>query len=187
MTTPLLFLAGAVLLGLPGCWLLLRPARAALAGAVVLLALATALGYAGIRLWQALPPPAPAFRLTAPAGHFQTVTPAALPAALAASRGRPVLLEFYADWCPSCIVWKRDVFSRADVQAALAPVVLLQVDATELTPEVQALLDQYGLPGLPALLAFGRNGQEQATLRLLGEMPAPAFIRWVEFRLLPAT
>ena len=43
MTIPLLFLAGALLLGLPGCWLLLRPSRAALAGAVFLLALATAL------------------------------------------------------------------------------------------------------------------------------------------------
>lgn len=187
MKIPLLFLAGALLLGLPGCWLLLRPTRPALAGAVILLALATALGYTGIRLWQDRPPPAPDFRLTAPAGHFQTVAPAALPAALAASRGRPVLLEFYADWCPSCIIWKRDVFSRADVQATLAPVVLLQVDATELTPEVQALLDQYGLPGLPALLAFGRDGREQPALRLLGEMPAPEFIRWVETRFLPAT
>lgn len=187
MNIPLLFLAGAALLGLPGCWLLLRPTRAALAGAVFLLALATALGYAGIRLWQEVPPPAPAFRLEAPAGHFQTVTPAALPAALAASRGRPVLLEFYADWCPSCIVWKQEVFSRREVQAVLAPVVLLQIDATELTPEVQALLDQYGLPGLPALLAFGRDGQEQPSLRLLGEMPAAEFIRWVESRFLPAT
>lgn len=189
MKLPFLLLAGAVALALPGFLLLLRPGRLATTAAVALLLTATALGYAGIQLRAASPPtvPAPAFVLSALSGEFQTVRPADLPAALAAARGRPVLLEFWAEWCPSCLKWKQDVFSRADVRATLAPVVLLQVDATGMEPEVQALLDRHGLAGLPALLVYDRQGREQAGLRLLGEMPAPAFIRWVREEMLPAT
>lgn len=186
MTLSLSFLVGALALALPGLWLLLRPGRATALAGVALLLGATAAGYAGVRLWPA-PAPAPELALAARPGHFQVVTPAQLPGALAAARGRPVLLEFYADWCPSCIAWKNEVFSRADVQAALAPAVLLQVDATDLTPEVQDLLDRHGLPGLPALLAFDRQGREQPGLRLLGEMTAPDFLRWIGEKWLPST
>lgn len=185
MTLPYLLAAGALALALPGFFLLLRPGRLATAGAVALLLLATALGYAALQ--QRPASPAPGFRLSAPPGQFQVVSVAELPAALAAARGRPVLLEFWAEWCPSCLTWERDVFSREDVRTALAPVVLLQVDATEMTPEVQALLDRHGLAGLPALLVYDREGREQPALRLLGEMPAPAFIRWVEEKMLPRT
>lgn len=185
MNLPLLLAGGAAALGLPGFFLLLRSGRLATLAAVVLLLGATALGYAAVRAQAA--PAVPGFRLAAPPGQFQAITVAELPAALAAARGRPVLLEFWAEWCPSCIKWKQDVFSRTDVQATLAPAVLLQVDATEMTPEVQALLDRHGLAGLPALLVFDREGREQPGLRLLGEMPAPAFMAWVQEKMLPGT
>lgn len=185
MTSPLLLAGAAILLALPGFLLLLRPGRLATGAAVALLLLATALGYAAVRARPAAS--VPDLRLTAPAGQFQAISAAQLPAALAAARGRPVLLEFWAEWCPSCLKWKHEVFSRPDVQGALAPVVLLQVDATEMTPEVQALLDRHGLAGLPAILVYDREGREQPGLRLLGEMPAPAFIAWVQQKMLPGT
>lgn len=184
MKVPVVLLAITLLLALPGLWLVQRPARTALAAGAILLLAATATGYAGVRQWRESPPP---FALTAPPGQFQGVRPGELPAALAAARGRPVLLEFHADWCPSCLTWQREVFSRADVQARLAPVVLLRVDATDMDPEVQALLARHGLAGLPALLVYDRQGREQPSLRLLGEMKAPDFMKWVNDRMLPAT
>jgi thiol:disulfide interchange protein len=185
MNPALLLITFSLLLAAPGLWLLLR--RSSLSGitaASALLLLACASAYTGIRLWREAA--APIFVLNAPAGHFQVITPTQLPAALASSRGRPVLLEFYADWCPSCVAWNTKVFNRPEVQAAMAPLVLLQINATELTPEVQQLLDQHGLPGLPAMLVFDRQGNEHTELRLLGEMSAPEFLQWLETRLLPS-
>lgn len=183
----ILLLAGlSLILSLPGLWLLRKPALKHTAIAAILLLAATACAWLSVRLWLDRAQPVAAFHLDTLPGRFQVVTPADLPAALAAARGRPVLLEFYADWCTSCVTWKKTVFSRADVQAAMAPLVLLQVDASDLTPSVQQLLDRHGLTGLPALLAYDRKGMEHPELRLLGEMTAPDFMRWINNRLLPA-
>jgi thiol:disulfide interchange protein DsbD len=189
MKASLLFMLAALLLALPALWLLLRrQGTGANTAAALLLLSATASGYVGARLWQDhhLAATAQPFRLSAAAGHFQVITPAQLPAALAASQGRPVLLEFFADWCSSCMVWKNTVFNRSDVQTAMSPLVLLQIDATELTPDVQKMLDEHQLAGLPALLVYDRQGREQPGLLILGEMPAPEFIRWINTRALPA-
>lgn len=188
MKTALSLIALALLLAPPGLWLLLRSqARYALPGASLLLLLATGSGYIGARLLHdhTTETQPPAFALRNQPGHFQILRPAELPAALATSRGRPVLLEFYADWCSSCVVWKNTVFNRADVQAALSPLVLLQIDASEITPDVQTLLDQHQLSGLPAILVYDRQGRERPELRLLGEMPATSFIDWIKVQLLP--
>lgn len=186
MKTFLILILLALALGGAGLWLLLRQhSNSRLAAALLLLLTSTAAGYTGVRLWletTALPPTS--FTRTAPPGQFQVVTPAQLPAALAASRGQPVLLEFYADWCPSCLVWKSEVFNRDDVRSTMQPLSLLQIDATELTPDVQAMLDQFGIAGLPALLVFDRSGKEQPELRLLGEMKAADFMLWVTTEIL---
>ncbi|MDX1456116.1 MAG: thioredoxin family protein, partial [Marinobacter sp.] len=94
----------------------------------------------------------------------------------AASEGRPVMLDFYADWCISCKIMEREVFSDPQVQQALAPYKLLQIDLTDNTPAQQALLNELGLFGPPAILFYGRNGREEATSRVLGEMTRPQFL-----------
>lgn len=179
----------AVLAVLPGLWLLRQPSRlATLAASLLLLMIGMSSGYIGVRLWQdeKIQSASPVTFAARP-GHFQIIAPDQLPAVLANSQGKPVLLEFYADWCSSCQVWKNTIFNREDVQAALHPAVMLQIDATELTPSVQALLDRYGLSGLPAIVVYDRQGRERPDLRLLGEMSAAEFKDWIKERLLPAT
>lgn len=182
-TLPIILLVLALLLAVPGVLLLRQTPIVRQIAGIALMLMATASGYTGGRLL--LSPPSPSFILKQPDGHFQVIRPEELPAALALAKGRTVLLEFYADWCPSCIKWKQEVFSRKDVQEAMRPLVLLQIDASELTPATQATLAQYQLPGLPAILIFDSNGIEQKELRLLGEMPAEEFKSWIRFRLLP--
>ncbi|SFR48625.1 thiol:disulfide interchange protein DsbD [Marinobacter daqiaonensis] len=94
----------------------------------------------------------------------------------ASERGQPVVLDFYADWCISCKVMERNVFSDPAVIAAMEPYALLQIDMTDNTPEQQALLDELGLFGPPAVLFYGRSGEETPDLRVLGEMNRSQFL-----------
>ncbi|WP_228705815.1 protein-disulfide reductase DsbD [Marinobacter sp. es.048] len=94
----------------------------------------------------------------------------------AREQGRPVMLDFYADWCISCKVMERNVFSKPDVIQALAPYTLLQIDMTDNTPEQQAMLDDLGLFGPPAILFYGSNGEELSRRRVLGEMDRAEFL-----------
>lgn len=94
----------------------------------------------------------------------------------ARERGQPVMLDFYADWCISCKVMERNVFSDPQVIQALSPYTLLQIDMTDNTPAQQALLDEFGLFGPPSILFFQAGGAELSDARVLGEMDKEQFL-----------
>ena len=100
--------------------------------------------------------------------------------AVAVVQGKPVMLDYYADWCVSCKEMERYTFSDANVQAALAGAVLLQTDVTANDAEDQALLKHFNLFGPPAILFFGPDGQERPAFRVVGYMKAPRFREVVE-------
>ena len=90
--------------------------------------------------------------------------------------GRPVMLDFYADWCVSCKEMERYTFSDPAVAAEMARFVLLQADVTANDAEDQALMQgRFGIPGPPAILFFDPQGQERRDLRLVGFKPAAEF------------
>lgn len=93
----------------------------------------------------------------------------------AAAQGKPVMLDFYADWCVSCKEMEKFVYTKPQVQQALAGYVLLKADVTANDDADQALLKRYGLFGPPATLFFGKDGQERRGLRLIGYEDAAAF------------
>lgn len=111
---------------------------------------------------------------------WQTLTsPAQLDAALASARaaGRPVLLDWYADWCISCKVIEHEVLNAPAVQTQLDGFTLLRLDITQSTAEQRALLDRYTLFGPPALLFFAPNGSEMTDERVVGEINVGDFAR----------
>src|SRR5690554_1508842 len=110
---------------------------------------------------------------------FQRVKdPDQIRAMLASARDaqQPVMLDFYADWCISCKVMERNVFSQPEVIDALGPYTLLQIDMTDNTTAQQALLDELGLFGPPAILFYRTDGEEVAEARVLGEMNKRQFL-----------
>jgi thiol:disulfide interchange protein DsbD len=95
--------------------------------------------------------------------------------AAASAAGRPVMLDFYADWCVSCIEMERYTFTDAGVQSRLANAVLLQADVTANDAIDQALLQRFGILGPPSILFFGTDGRERANYRVVGFKPADEF------------
>ncbi|MCG6540037.1 protein-disulfide reductase DsbD [Pseudomonas sp. KSR10] len=110
-------------------------------------------------------------------GWHTVSTPAELDAQLAAARvaGQPLMLDWYADWCISCKVIEREVFADPQIAPRLANYRLIRFDITDSNPEQRALLDRYTLFGPPAILFFGRSGQELADIRVVGEIDASQF------------
>jgi thiol:disulfide interchange protein DsbD len=108
-------------------------------------------------------------------GFDRIRTVADLDQALAAS-SRPVILDFYADWCVSCKEMERYTFSSPGVQAQLQQVRLLQVDVTANNRDDRALMKRYGLFGPPGIILF-RQGREVPQSRIIGFMPPERFSR----------
>lgn len=104
--------------------------------------------------------------------------------AQAAASGRPVLLDFYADWCVSCKEMEKLTFPDAKVRARLADVVLLQADVTANNADDKALLKRFGLFGPPGIILFGPDGRERP-VRVIGYQSATRFLDSLERALGP--
>lgn len=94
--------------------------------------------------------------------------------AAARAAGKPLLLDFYADWCVACKEMEKYTFPEPQVHAALDGFVLLKADVTANDADDQALMRQLGIVGPPATLYF-RDGEERRALRLFGFEAADAF------------
>jgi thiol:disulfide interchange protein DsbD len=100
---------------------------------------------------------------------------AELETAVTAAAGKPVMLDFYADWCVACKEMERYTFSDPGVQKRLADMVKLQADVTTNSAQHQALLQRFRLFGPPGIIFFDREGRELQALRVIGFQPAARF------------
>ena len=94
--------------------------------------------------------------------------------------GKPVMLDFYADWCTYCIEMEEYTFPDPRVQQELANVTLLQADVTDNDATDVALLNHFKLFAPPAILFIGADGQENRESRLVGFMDADDFLEHVQ-------
>ncbi|MBI2397151.1 MAG: protein-disulfide reductase DsbD [Xanthomonadales bacterium] len=101
----------------------------------------------------------------------------ALDAAIAAANasGKPVLFDFYADWCIECKRMERSTFRDPAVLAAAGEFVLIKADVTEQSEAHLALQQRFGIIGPPATLFFDRAGKEVRAERLIGYEEAAVF------------
>ncbi|MEJ7746024.1 MAG: thioredoxin family protein, partial [Luteimonas sp.] len=94
--------------------------------------------------------------------------------AAAQAAGKPLLFDFYADWCVSCKEMEKYTFTDPAVHAALADFVLLKADVTVNDAVDQALMQRFNIIGPPATLFFV-GGAERRELRLFGYEKADVF------------
>ncbi len=94
-----------------------------------------------------------------------------------AAADRPVMLDFYADWCVSCLEMEKFTFSDPDVAERMGRMLLLQADVTRMTDEDRALLARFDLFGPPGIIFFDGSGQVIPDARVVGFRKADAFRR----------
>lgn len=159
-----------------GRWLVrLIAAALALAGLLQIVGAATGapsprLPLAGI--WQGQLAAKPAFQRIANSAELD----AALAQAKAA--GQPVLLDFYADWCVSCIEMEETTFRHPEIAARMGKLRLLQADVTANNAEHQALLKRFGLYGPPGIMLY--NAQGELVHKVIGYQDAGDFAASLE-------
>jgi thioredoxin:protein disulfide reductase len=99
--------------------------------------------------------------------------------------GKPVMLDFYADWCVSCKEMEAFTFSDPRVRAQLDGMLLLQADVTAHNEADRALLKRFSLFGPPGIIFFDAQGREIKGLRVVGYQNAERFLKTLELASAP--
>lgn len=113
--------------------------------------------------------------------NFKLVkTVSELDAVLAQSGGKNVMLDFYADWCVSCIEMEKLTFTDPRVRSQLTDMVILQADVTANDEQDKAMLKRFNLFGPPGIIFFNKQGQEIQGGRVIGFQKADKFTQVLE-------
>jgi thiol:disulfide interchange protein DsbD len=99
--------------------------------------------------------------------------------------GRPVMLDFYADWCVSCKEMEAFTFSDPKVRSQLDQMLLLQVDVTANNDADKALLKRFSLFGPPGIVFFDAQGREIKGLRVIGYQGPDRFLKTLNLATAP--
>lgn len=147
---------------------------AGLAAGIYGLALVTGAALGGTDPLQPIPAWA-AVRPTLVFAPVHSVADLDLAVSQASQEGRPVMIDFYADWCTSCKEMEATTFLDPVVQRALSGAVLLRADVTANDANDRALLKRFDIYGPPTIAFYGRDGRERSRFRVVGYMNSREF------------
>ena len=91
---------------------------------------------------------------------------------------KPIIIDFYADWCSPCRELEEITFHDAEiVKQAEQEFIMVKVDLTRKeNPIHEQLLKEYEVKGVPTVVFLDRQGNEQSNLRLVDFLPADQFL-----------
>lgn len=112
---------------------------------------------------------------TAIVPSFRTIRTVSELDALLAQSTKPVMLDFYADWCVSCKEMEAFTFTDPGVRARMGNMLLLKADVTANNQDDRALLKRFRLFGPPGIIFFEPGGRERKDVRVVGFQDAARF------------
>lgn len=99
--------------------------------------------------------------------------------ALARTEKRPMVIDFWAEWCTACKELDKDVWSDPRVRAKASGFVALKLDGTSDSPAFQALAAKYGVLGLPTVVFVDDQGRESPA-RVIGAVTADEMLKYLD-------
>ena len=87
---------------------------------------------------------------------------------IASNKGKPIMLDFYADWCVACLEFEKFTFTDKEVNALMKQYILLKADVTGNNVNDKALMKEFNIFGPPAILFFDNAGNEVRQIRTIG-------------------
>jgi len=99
--------------------------------------------------------------------------------ARARAEGKPVLIDFWADWCSACRELDRVAWADPRVKQAARRFVALKMDGTQDSDAFQRVFDKYGVVGMPTVIFIDSRGREMPA-RVTGATSAEEMVKWLE-------
>ena len=97
--------------------------------------------------------------------------------ASARSARRPVLIDFFADWCAACRLLDRTTYTAPEVIRQASRFVTIRIDVTDVDDATEGIARRFGVSGLPTLAFVSSRGALLASSNILGLVDAPTLAR----------
>ncbi len=99
----------------------------------------------------------------------------------AKTAGKPVIIDFFADWCIPCHELDQHTYSDPAVMQALEPFIRLKVDATNPnSKEALEPIEKFDIVGVPTILFLDPKGKEVGSARITGYVPPAEFLETIK-------
>jgi thiol:disulfide interchange protein DsbD len=80
--------------------------------------------------------------------------------AKAASEGKPLMMDFYADWCAACKELDHETYNQPEIISRSAGFISLKMDFTKQNDWSKQMTKKYGVSGMPTVIFFAADGKE---------------------------